>query len=204
MRLQDKLKVVLCCFCVVYSFSASCQTRDAHKQYYNQENGAKNSTCTTAKMEIAGLLNALKNKNCNAVKTFFNFPVRNEYIWYKVLSEKELEDKDVLKLFTEKDFDTYCNKLFGSEIKDAVNTLNLNTFSLSENFHVRSDSIISQHDMYMYKSVLSIYFDGINLELDVLSSIYDKNGEYLSEHIDKYSFRMLNDSLRFVNFEMID
>ena len=132
---------------------------------------------------------------------FFVFPVNNQYIWHKVLFDNEIERKNVSELFTEKDFEKYCSKFFDVDIEKTIATLNLENLS---NENLESDTVAIRNGIYLNKCVLSIYITDKHLIFSVLSNLYNENDEFLSEHIDKYYFTLIDNKLIFSDFEMID
>jgi hypothetical protein len=162
---------------------------------------AKQTNSDSIVSQFVELANAIKSRDCESLKTFFHFPVNNQYIWYKVLSENKLYNKNLAEPFTEKDFDKYYNKFFDIDIEKTIGTLNFETIS---NEIMVSDTVAVRNGIYLNKCVLSITFNDKNLILSVVSNLYDENNEFLTEHIDNYYFTLLNSKLIFKNFEMID
>jgi len=200
METQDRTKIILiafvCCVCLL----VHCQNQ-AGKQHISQMNAKDNVSSEVIKNKFVDLANAIKIGDCERLKAYFTFPVANQYIWYKVLSDNEIERTNIAKLFTEKDFEHYCNKFFDTEIETSINTINIEAFS---NDNLTSDTVVVRDGIYLNKCVLSINFNNDSVLFSVLSNIYDENEEFLSEHVDKYYFTLVDNKLMFSNFEMID
>lgn len=205
MGTQDRLKIVLIPFiCCITCILLNCQSKNTNEQHTNQVYIKNSAGSEIIKKQLIDLANAIKNENCDELKTFFSFPVNNQYIWYKVLSENELDSKNLSEPFTDKDFEKYCNKFFDTEIEKTISTLNFNKLSVESENCIKSDTISVQNGIYINKCVLSINFNDKDVVLSILSNLYDENNEFLSEHIDKYYFTVLNNRLLFSNFQMID
>ncbi len=201
----DKIKMILLSFiCCIACVFVNCQNKNTSEQHNNQVNLNNSASSKSIEKQFIELANAIKNGNSDDLKTFFIFPVKNEDIWYKVLQENELVIKNVSKLFTDKDFEKYCNKLFDTDIKKTIATLNFDKISFESENIVKSDTVLIKKGTYLNKCVLSINFNENGVMLSVLSNLYDENNEFLTEHIDKYNFIISNNKLLFNGFEMID
>ena len=201
----DKIKMILLSFiCCIACVFVNCQNKNTSEQQNNQVNMNNSASSKSIEKQFIELANAIKNGNSDDLKTFFIFPVKNEDIWYKVLQENELVIKNVSKLFTDKDFEKYCNKLFDTDIKITIATLNFDKISFESENIVKSDTVLIKKGTYLNKCVLSINFNENGVILSVLSNLYDENNEFLTEHIDKYNFIISNNKLLFNGFEMID
>lgn len=201
----DKIKMILLSFiCCIACVFVNCQNKNTSEQQNNQVNMNNSASSKSIEKQFIELANAIKNGNSDDLKTFFIFPVKNEDIWYKVLQENELVIKNVSKLFTDKDFEKYCNKLFDTDIKKTIATLNFDKISFESENIVKSDTVLIKKGTYLNKCVLSINFNENGVILSVLSNLYDENNEFLTEHIDKYNFIISNNKLLFNGFEMID
>lgn len=204
MAVHDKLKMTLLLFfyCITCTL-VSCQNKNTNEQHNNQVNIHNIVSSDSIKNQFIELADAIKNNDCDKLKIFFTFPIYNQYIWYKVLPEDKLDSENILNPFTERDFEKYCKILFDINIKQTIETLNLDKISFpNENFE--SDTIIVQGNIYLNKCVLLISFNNKGLVLSILSNLHNENNEFLSEHIDKYYFTISNNKLLFSNFEMID
>lgn len=205
MGTQDRINaiLILLIFCVT-CLLLNCQNKNTNEQHTNQADINCNTSLEIVRNQAIELLNAIRSNNCDMLKTFFTFPINNQYIWYKVLSDSELENRNVSQPFTDKDFEKYCNKFFDIDIEKAIGTLNFDKLSVEDEKFIKSDTISVQNGTYLNKCVLSINFNDKDVILSILSNLYDENNEFLSEHIYKYYFTVLNNRLLFSSFEMID
>lgn len=205
METLGKLKLflipILCCSIFLF---INCQNKKVKESNADQIVTSKDANSEIINNQLIKLLNAIKNRNIDTLKTFFTFPVNNQYFWYKVLTDSELENKNLQDSVSIKDFEKYCNKFFDAEIEKTIATLRFEMLLEEGSNCINSDTITVQNGKYLNKCVLSIDFHDKNLVLSLLSNIYDENNNFLSEHIDNYFFNTSSNRLIFYNFEMID
>lgn len=205
MGTQDRLNTILITFiCCVTCLLLNCQNIKPNEQNNSQVNTKSRVSQVAIKNQIVELSYAIKSRNYDILKLYFTFPVNNQYIWYKVLSENELENKNVSQPFTCKDFEKYYNNFFDIDLDEAIATLNFDNFFVDGVNCIKSDTISVQNGPYLNKFVLLINLNDNDVIFSILSNLYDENNELLSEHTDKYYFVFFNKRLHFSNFEMID
>ena len=66
--------------------------------------------------QIVSLIDGIQKGKPDEVKTYFDFPIKNDNFWYVVLESEEWE-KHLGKGFGEKEFQTYFNGIFNDDFR---------------------------------------------------------------------------------------
>lgn len=135
----------------------------------------------------------------NDVKVFFDFPIKSDDLWYKVLDDKEVE-KHLGNPFSEKDFETYFDNIFINSFKECLSDIDVQ--QLFDNGKFSSKSVTSKENDYLLKSQIEASYSNGELKLVFNSVIQNKASEFEAEHTEGYTFKVLDNRLKFAIFYM--
>jgi hypothetical protein len=133
------------------------------------------------------------------VKVFFDFPVKGDDLWYKVLDDKEVE-KHLGNPFTEKDFEIYFDNIFINSFKECLSDIDVQKLFDSGKFS--SKSVTSKENDYLVKSQIEATYSNGELKLVFNSVIQNNTSEFEAEHTEGYTFKVLDYRLKFATFYM--
>lgn len=126
-------------------------------------------------------------KDINKLKNHFNFPIKDENIWFLVDSDGEIDSK---KPFTEKDFEKYYSKIFEESFIKSL--LKIKSKELFNKGKYTTEIISHNEGDYIIKSrIVSSYSKNHTLTLSFYSDYYINN-EKLSERLCSYIFKWIN------------
>ena len=108
-------------------FLLSCENKqDANKPEKPKVETEKTSTENSEKShenhlqkQIVSLIDGIQKSKPDEVKTYFDFPIKNDNFWYVVLESEEWE-KHLGKGFGEKEFQTYFNGIFNDDFRKTL------------------------------------------------------------------------------------
>jgi hypothetical protein len=152
---------------------------------------------------------AVYNNDTATIKSYFSFPFENfaNEIWYLVLTEKELEAKNLgmgeITPFTEKDFNRYYKKLFPKQFVKAL--LKVKSADLFNNGKVESPEIKDGNTSITIYASLDKEESTLTLNVAYNTAWQEKSGEIMDggESNVIYNFRMLNNGqLLFLNVRL--
>ena len=84
-----------------------------------QTDNPKKSPENHLQKQIVSLIDGIQKSKPDEVKTYFDFPIKNDNFWYVVLESEEWE-KHLGKGFGEKEFQTYFNGIFNDDFRKTL------------------------------------------------------------------------------------
>lgn len=202
MEIQDKrLEIINIIVFIALLFVFSC--KGEKKSVLSQLNENKNHLSVSTIHNLNNQFNQLKKSVVESkkedAKVFFDFPIKNDDLWYKVLNDKDVE-KYLGKSFTEKDFEVYFNKMFVNSFKDCLS--DIDTSQLLKNGKFSSNFVIYRENDFFVKSQIEASYSNGELKLIFNSIIQNNTKEFISEHTEGYILKIINHRLKFASFYM--
>lgn len=201
METRDKkiLAMKLLCF-VLILVHTSCQSSPSPTLSQSTEN--KNQALVNDSIEIQ--FNQFKKLvlegKKEGVKVFFEFPIKSVDLWYKVLTDDEIERANTDSPFNEKDFTTYFDRLFTKIFKECLSTIN--SRQLFDIGKYSTNFIGFEEKNFTGKSQIKATYSSNELRLTVNTIIRDKSDKVQTEHTEIYIFKIIDKRLKFAAFFM--
>ena len=141
----------------------------------------------------------LENKK-QEIKVFFEFPINGVDLWYKVLSDSDIQKANTEKPISEVDFNNYFDKIFSRNFKDCLEGLNTHQLFDSGQFSTKFIAF-NQGDLVGKSQMVAVYLDN-ELTLTIHIILQHNSDEGDSEHTEIFTFKNINQRLRFTSFNM--
>lgn len=135
----------------------------------------------------------------NDTKAFFDFPIKNDDLWYKVLEENEV-DKYIGSPFTEKDFEIYFDSIFTESFKKCLSNIDIEQLFNSGKFS--TNFVVSRENNYLVKNQIEATYSNGELKLTFNSVVQDNADETEAEHTEIYIFNFISNRLKLETFYM--
>ncbi len=147
---------------------------------------------------------AVYRSDTGKIKTWFDFPLTGNDIWYLVLTEKEVEKQNGnFKQFTEKDFNKYYKKIFPKQFVQSL--LKIKSAELLKKGRAESPDLKEGNtNIKMYVSV-DKEENTLQLNLAYNTPWKEKDGDVIDggESNVLYTFKIIdNRSIRFLRIQL--
>lgn len=146
--------------------------------------------------EFVTFRDALYRKDLNTLKSFIDFPIRSENIWYLAYSDMDIQI-DVEEPFTEKHFDKTYDKIFSMEYTDRllkVKSKELFKTGAYETHELKKENVSFKiySDFDKTKNILRIQLNFTYYFND------DENNWVTTESAEIFEFKLKNNKMKWV------
>ena len=139
------------------------------------------------------------NGKKNEAKMFFDFPIKSDDLWYKVLDDEAVE-KQLGNLFNEKDFEIYFDKIFNKSFKECLSDIDVQ--QLFEHGKFSTKLVTAKENSYLVKNQIEATYSNGELRLIFNSILQNQANEFEAEHTEFYTFVVIGNKLKFSSFNM--
>lgn len=188
------------CISSMLSFS-SCkwETNSNQSQESENKNQIVVNRLDTLKNQFKQFRKCVIEDRKNDAKIFFDFPIKSDDLWYKSLDDKEVE-KHLGNAFTERDFETYFDKIFIKAFKESLSDIDVQ--QLFDIGKFKTKYVVSKENDYLVKCQMETTYSNNELKLVFSSVFQNKANEFEAEHTEIYAFNVSGNRFKFATFYM--
>jgi len=184
----------------LFAFS-SCngKTGSIHSQVIKTKNQLVMTELDTLKNQFNHFKKFVIEGGVEEAKVFFDFPIKSDDLWYKVLDDEAVE-KQLGNLFNEKDFEIYFDNIFNKSFKECLSDIDVQQLFDSGKFS--SKFVTSRENGYLVKNQIEATYSNSELRLIFNSIIQNQSNEFEADHTEIYTFVIIGNRLKFSAFYM--
>ena len=144
--------------------------------------------------QLASFIKGMRKGKPDEVKTYFDFPIKNDNFWYATLDYEKWEEYKE-KGFGEKEFQIYFDAIFMGDFRETLGRINVNRL-LKQGYDKAEYSYDSWNGGF--KDILEVTYTGDKITMTFNTVVYSSGG---GEHIYVYVFTTKDGVLKFKDFQ---
>lgn len=195
-RLQMAISIVFISLLITFS-NCNGGTNPDHSQVIKNQLAVHK--LDTLKNQFDRFINSVIEGEKNDVKVFFDFPIKSDDLWYKVLDDTAVENH-LGTFLNEKDFEDYFDKIFTTSLKECLSAIDVK--QLFDNGKFTTEPFTSKENGYLVENQIEATYSNNEVRLVFNSIVQDNENELNAEHAEIYIFNVVENRLKLSSFYM--